>query len=653
MQRESTPHAPSPLLYVIAAAAVLLGLWGRFKGLGVWPLNADEYYIARSVQNILRTGLPEYACGGLYIRGLAFQYVVALLQFAGMTPEFSARLVASACSIVALPAVYILGRRMGGRPVALLAVSLMALSVWEVDIARFGRMYAPFQAVFVWYLVFFLRYTVDGERRACWPMVLLSVLGVFTWEGGLLVMAVNLLPPLLQNPGGRFGAREIRYLLFMGALMALAFAATRMVDFRVAGTQPFPAEYVRESLRQGSSMGLVHAPRSRWAIAGLLLTAGLAFACLRRIWALRERWPAALGLLAAVVCVLLHQFGACAIVIIVLLLSRMVEWQQLRTQVGWPFVMLILASLAAWTIELLSNPAWLAAVDTPWEGGPWVMRLVYAFFQFPDVLSVVALPWARSAPLLGAGLLGLLAAAAIHAISKPGAKLDDLSVLLLLIACLLAGASVSHPPRFETRYVFFLYPAALLVATATVFAFSSGWGKGATWAAVILLLGGFALSGDLQPRRLLAIDSADSNFGDFAKRGERSNILGRSDVRGAARWLADNRGPQDTLIVNGFPGVDFYFDGFDFAYIDQDNQRYEAYACNRGTVERWGNLPLLSSIEDLNAKVAASRRTLMTIDAPALEAMRGRLTGAAPRVRWVSRDGYVKIIEIVRPADPT
>lgn len=70
---------PHLLLYLIAAAAILFGLWGRFKGLGAWPLSDDEYYTARSVEDILRIGTPEYDCGGWYLRGLPYMYLVALV----------------------------------------------------------------------------------------------------------------------------------------------------------------------------------------------------------------------------------------------------------------------------------------------------------------------------------------------------------------------------------------------------------------------------------------------------------------------------------------------------------------------------------------------------------------------------------------------
>ena len=367
MRHDRLSELPLKVLYVIAAGAVLLGIWGRFKGLGMWPLHADEYYIARSVGNILRTGLPEYSCGGFYIRGLAFQYVVALLQWAGMSAELSARSVAAVCSMLALPAVYILGLRVGGRNVALLAVSALALSVWEVDMARFGRMYAPFQAVFVWYLVFFLRFAVDRDARARWPMLVLSLLGVFTWEGGLLLMAVNVLPPFLWTPTAKFVGAEIRYLLIAAGLLAVTFLATRTVDFRVAGTDPFPADFVVEGTRPGGDdlgvLGYVALARG-WIVAFAVIGV-LAVSSLRWIWSLRRRLPVAFGLMLAVVCALAHQFSAVVFIMTILLLAGMLHWRELCSRESVPFTALIVVSAITWTIGALGNPEWLASLENP------------------------------------------------------------------------------------------------------------------------------------------------------------------------------------------------------------------------------------------------------------------------------------------------
>jgi hypothetical protein len=336
----------------------------------------------------------------------------------------------------------------------------------------------------------------------------------------------------------------------------------------------------------------------------------------------------------------------------ILLLAGMLNWRELCTRVSAPFGALIVASAVAWTILALSNPEWLASLEAPWGGKHQLLLLAYEFLKVPDLLGVVAVPWARSAPVLGAMLLGILGFASLRIVAMGDQPLRDERVILLLIVCLLAGASMSGPPRFETRYVFFLYPAAILVVVATVaravaqtpisMPFTS-------LATALIVAEGLYLSGDLQPRRLLSIDTAESNFAKATATGSYSNILRRSDPRGAAQWLAANAGAPGTALVNGYPGVDYYFQKFDFAYIDKENQRYEAYACNRGTVERWGNLPLLSSAEELDSKTADSERVLIVVDTPSLKELLRRLAARRPIVAWTSVDGYISIIDIAKP----
>src|ERR1700722_14340395 len=126
----------TPLFYV-AAMAALAGLWFRFRGLSFAPFSVDEYYLARSIDGVVHTGLPRFVCGGFYMRGLVLQYGAAALQLAGASAEFAPRVVCAISSVIALPAVYLLGRRLQGPLLALLAFTVCALSVWEIEMARF------------------------------------------------------------------------------------------------------------------------------------------------------------------------------------------------------------------------------------------------------------------------------------------------------------------------------------------------------------------------------------------------------------------------------------------------------------------------------------------------------------------------------------
>ena len=145
-------------------------------------------------------------------------------------------MVSAVWSLVGLPAAYLIGRRLGGRTLGLMMLIILLASVWEIEMARFARMYAPFQSIFLWYLVFFLRYTVDRERSALMPMVLLSILGVLTWEGGAMLGVANLLPPLLNHERGRLRRSDFKFIIAMLILLGALVAAT--TDLRGSAMEP-------------------------------------------------------------------------------------------------------------------------------------------------------------------------------------------------------------------------------------------------------------------------------------------------------------------------------------------------------------------------------------------------------------------------------
>lgn len=652
--RATSFDPPPAWLYLVTAAAVLLGLWARFAGIGAWPLNSDEYYIARSVEDILRTGLPEYDCGGYYTRGLLFQYVVAVLQWSGVSAEVSARVVAAAASVAALPAVYMLGKRLGGRSVGLLAVAAMAISSWEVDIARFGRMYAPFQAVFAWYVIYFLRHTVDRDPKALGPMLLLSVVGLLTWEGGVLLLLANLLPPFLRSPEGRLTRIDVTYIAAAAFLLVVGYYLTQMVDFRRIGTQSFPTGVDPDSFYIGESeprLFEVLALTPYVAFAAVLL-AILALASLRWAFSLRRRWPAALGLLAAVGAALAHQFSLVATIVVVLLLARMLHWRELLSRSAWPFLALVLASATAWSVYALAHPEFLATVDVPWNHESRALALAHELLRVPDYLAIVVLPWVRQAPLLGLLLAAGLVVAAVRVILQSTRVPDAEQVVLTLGACLLAAAAMSDPPRFETRYVFFLYPTAVVIMVTTAARLAANLrmtNTVATATTAAVIAGVMQLGGDLNVRRLVAVDSPLAHPETQVTR-RASNVMRRTDSRSAARWLDEHARGPDTLVINSYPGVDFYFDDFDFAYIDSENQRYWAYACNEGRTERWGNLPLISTVTDLESQIVKQPRTLIVVDSPAMDDLLPGIAALSPEVAWVSADGRISIIEISRSA---
>ena len=78
------------LLLLLVAS---IGIFARFKGFMGLPLAIDEYYLVQSTQNTLLNGVPEFPCGGYYMRGVLLQYVsIPFIQF-GMNADSAIRLV--------------------------------------------------------------------------------------------------------------------------------------------------------------------------------------------------------------------------------------------------------------------------------------------------------------------------------------------------------------------------------------------------------------------------------------------------------------------------------------------------------------------------------------------------------------------------------
>ena len=630
--------SPPPLaLTLIVGACVCAGVIVRFIGLGRWPLAIDEYYFEQSVQNILHFGLPHYACGGYYTRGLLLQYGAAALQLAGAAPELAPRAIAALSSLIGLPALYLIGRRVGGKSVALLAVGILAISVWEVEMARFGRMYAPFQALFLWYLVFFLAYTLDRQRRALLPMLTLSVLGVFVWEGGVFLALINLLPPFIRTPSGRLRRGDWLYLAGT-ALLILPVYWVATADFRTLGPEPaLPLNYQEIDVPSPSPLDAGVMPVSTlqahplWLLGALLPLLVSVYGAYRVV---RMRLPpsATLGLLVALACALLQQFELAADIVLLLLLFSMLQWRVLVSREASAFYAAIGASALFWITYGLATHDWVAEPISPLRT---LMLLGYEFVRIPDLMREVGIPWARTDPVLGCAIVVLVACACARAIARPEQTASAERVLLVLFICLLLAASASHPPRHETRYVFFLYPLAILICLTMIAAGAramAGASRYTVLAIALLCLGGFALTEDFQPEHLWNIDTAAVNFRVGLSEWQVRHYHPRSDLRGASDWLRGHVTADHDLVVSSFPGLDFYYTQEDSFFMEPADPRYEEWACDEGTRERWGNRPLVSSLAGLAALVSPDRTVWLVIEPQRVALLAARLEKTAPTV---------------------
>jgi hypothetical protein len=636
-------HIARVLLLLLIPAAALLGLYGRFKGIGAWPLGVDEFYISRSIDHVMASGVPAFPCGGYYTRGLLYQYLVAALRKCGESPEFAGRLVAGFASLLVLPSAYLLGKRVQGARAGWLMVIILCVSIWEIEMARFGRMYAPFQAVFVCYVLFYLRYTVDRNAAALRWMIALSVVGILTWEGGTLLGVANLFAVIQRHDNGRLKAAEWRRLAGLLVLLGLLYAAS--LDLRGdAGSNDAAAAAVLDDhtsylfdLRTAWAALRTHIG---WALA-FLVPMTLAAASWRFIWLHRSRWMTCAGLSLISLAALAHAFTMVLSLLALMLLSGLLEWSELSAVRARRWVLALLALLVYWL-----------AYDL-FAGG----RSLQMIFGFPDMFERIARPWGRVMPIETLCLALCVMFWFFRTVAEP-AKASGTIRSLLGLVCLMGVLVAAIPTnRIETRYTFFLYPLLVVLAVAAILELAKRASLRrsllATLAVAAPLLW-FALMEDFQPIQVAHIDSETTIFRLGMSSARADHYFPRNDMRGVADWLAAHAQPGD-VVVSGIPSLDQYYRGFDYFYLDDQDNRYDAYVCADGRTERWTNHRVLFTLGPLSSAVASGRHVYATVYPDVEE----RLRHAAESRGWtvtqvyVARDRKTSVVNIGGPASQT
>jgi hypothetical protein len=589
--------------------------------------------------------VPAFDCGGYYVRGLLQQYAAAGLQLAGIAPELAPRLLAALCGLLSLPAAYQLGARMRGPVVGLLVVIVLSLSVWEVEMSRFGRMYAPFQALFLWYAVYFTRVTADRDFRAVWKMVALSAIAPLVWEGAALLAMANLLALFMLRSSGILKRKDIAVLVAGAALLAASFLFS-FVDLRNISGDEFPQGFDLQSTGgNAATAGLSLSALPTHPLWMVLMLAPLMIAgwALRWLWSFRSRPMLMEGLALCLVAALAHQFLVVAALVLVLLLMCYIRWQELFCRAALPWHLAILAALGFWTAYGLFALNWPDSAGTS-AFLHHLASLAREMVALPDFIGVVALPFARVIPFMSLGLL-LLIGASIWRNTRSTTPGVERSVLVLLVVTVLV-ACLASPARAETRYLYFAYPLALLVAVTSlstlVQRFSSSTAA-ATASLTALSLGGFALGEDFQPAHLRYIDSPAILYRTAMSVNKQGHYEIREDLHSLAAWLQQNSGPG-TVLINGVHGLDVYFPRFDYYHVDQASSGMAEWSCRRGSIERWGNYPLLYTTQALAEVARSARRTLLVTFNYDEQSLLAQLAAAHPRV--VRRQGHLIVLEL-------
>jgi hypothetical protein len=112
---------------------------------------------------------------------------------------------------------------------------------------------------------------------------------------------------------------------------------------------------------------------------------------------------------------------------------------------------------------------------------------------------------------------------------------------------------------------------------------------------------------------LLHIDSRAETFRLNMSQDMADHLVYRDDYPDTARWLAQQASANHATTINGVHALDYYYPGFRYFFVDVHDPNFSQWSCRGGSVERWGNYPLLYSVDQLKATIASSGRVYLVI----------------------------------------
>ena len=155
---------------------------------------------------------------------------------------------------------------------------------------------------------------------------------------------------------------------------------------------------------------------------------------------------------------------------------------------------------------------------------------------------------------------------------------------------------------------------------------------------------GFSRCRRIQPDHLLHISGERALYRSGFTPGLQAHVELRNDLRGLANWLRAHTDSR-TQVIAAAHGVDYYYP-VDAFFVPVFNPDFVQYSCQRGTVERWSNRPLIHDLEAMKARMLQpGRRTLLIVFVYDVDAIRSALAPLPLTTLW--SDHQLIVLEAV------
>lgn len=620
---------------------ILAGLYFRLKGLGKWPLAVDEYYMVKSSENILKYGLPKWDVGGYYARGLPQQYLTALLLLIGLKAEFASRIIPVIANLLAIPGLYLLAKKVSGKTLAAALVFIFTFSLWEVEFARFARMYTLFQTLFIWYMYFFYKNILEGDDKAYKWLWILSFFSIFIYEGSIFLVVLNFFPIIWDkekntlNPFSFeiYKAKILRIVIsiciFLIACIFLKF------NFRTLYQENMLPPDIVDYFKSFKSGGLLRSPfllletlplSNIWLLL-FLIPLGINIFALYRILKSDSTIFTKISFFILLIFSLLNFLGliiaTCIIFILIgwlkpidfkLIDSRKLDisseklargkWEILPSNLFGNFLIVIPINFIFWLVFALNTNAWykLFPNEKFLTTGSALKTIVKESINYPYFYETYVL-FRETIPIITIIVLFLLTFLMIYIFMNYFQKeVFHYRFLLSLLLFLALTQNALNLTYFETRYFFFMYPLILLLILLSLERIINLINKrnylkkfvfGFTLIAILIF------SEDFQAKHLLKIDSAEINF--------RMNYSFPLTIHYYNRWdsetpakIVNKESAKDDIIITNEQTCEFYLDRLDYIFRDYRWAEFPGESVLNGTKERWTNANLIYKYPDFD-----------------------------------------------------
>jgi hypothetical protein len=658
---------------LVLIVGIVIGLFARLDGLENRLLAVDEYYFVQGVQSLLEHGVPKFASGGYYMRGLLPQYLTAISTMVFGENGFGYRFPAVLFSLASIMLTYIYCQRFLGRSLAGVVALTLLVSSWHIEFARFARMYSAFQCVTLLFLIVIDKAYFQGKWHLRYLPHAVAFIAVLTHELGVLLLPLLLIPWLTGRTSDSPLSRSQMYRFGSASLMTIAVACLcfAFIEFKARSygvNNAFPEGYiaVKESILRLPAFPFWRVSDNPHRNLGFLVGALMLVATVLRVW--QRYWGGVkttdILLALLLTATVLHAFVVSFACLALLLCRYPISEGRFYSKRSYVLFGISCLLGIGWIGYALQTPQWMASVG---RGESGLLAALYrTFFGWPDFYTPFFVPWSRELPLLGMCMAGAFIYQVGVAVRMP------YPVLLQHPACVAAYIIVCFGllkfPFETTRYVFFLYPVLLALMVLSIkelvqkfgYHYCQGSQVLAEGIAVLLCLGVFASTRDFNPHHIANIATPRvefrmAEFEPFAR-----TWYARSDYRTPAHFL--NQAVLDTdhtmrLVVVAQPPVSYYLTPDHAVYEPRTGSRFPLVSRMSGTLELWSNRRLLSTPEELRAYTAGAHTVWLVKASHAREqpfrieeVWHGRFVSASRAL--LSMDGRIEVI-VVRLTDTT